>query len=407
MLATTRSRRSNAGAQMAKLLEDLQEDEFYKSTYGGFEESDEDNDFKSGDEKEVEDDVDSDFSIEEKDEPISDHEDEGPKRQKKIDTKAYKEPKPAPQPGTAEKKPRLMKPRKPKMTADMYERKSIRKSTVKKSEETQLRVKKRKEAGPRKHRRHRDYFYEPTQEEKLAEARLTEQENLKSLEKYQKMELEKKKTRGSKKNIVGPTIRYHSVAMPLIEELPNSDGPSNEEKINVEDTVDDVPTPETVTDVVPSKETDDKDKAEKAGEQSSEPASVKVLPRVERTFLTFSDESSFRKAYRLRKRKPPQRSYCLITRQRAKYRDPATQAPFCNASTFRALRDVLALHLEQRPNNDPETLQWLEYKRKERQERQAAAQQLACKVRLTPSMQAVHALQAVQSQNNQAAASSA
>lgn len=45
----------------------------------------------SGDEKEVEDDVDSDFSIEEKDEPISDHEDEGPKRQRKVvNTKAYK-----------------------------------------------------------------------------------------------------------------------------------------------------------------------------------------------------------------------------------------------------------------------------------------------------------------------------
>jgi len=31
---------------MAKLLEDLHEDEFYKNTYGGFEESEEDNDFK-------------------------------------------------------------------------------------------------------------------------------------------------------------------------------------------------------------------------------------------------------------------------------------------------------------------------------------------------------------------------
>lgn len=97
----------------------------------------------------------------------------------------------------------------------------------------------------------------------------------------------------------------------------------------------------------------------------------------------------------------------LFYRQRAKYKDPATLAPFCNTSTFRVLRDVLALHLEQRPNNDSETVQWLEYKRKEREARQAAAQQLACKVRLTPSMQAVHALQAVQSQSNSAAASSA
>lgn len=390
---------------MAKLLEDLHEDEFYKSTYGGFEESEEDNDFHSGDEKEVEDDVDSDFSIEEKDEPISDHEDEGPKRQKKVVTKAYKEPKPVPPSGSVEKKPREPKKRKPKMTADMYERKSIRKSTVKKSEETQQRVKKRKEEGPRKHRRNKDYFYEPTQEEKLAEAKLTEEENLKSLEKYQKMELEKKKTRGVKRGITGPTIRYHSVAMPDLEELSSSgNGPLSEEKINVDDTSDDVSLSETPNEVTSTQGQDEEMKDD--GQAAHSPLS-KPYPLYERTFLTFSDESTFRRAFRLRKRRQPQRSYCLITRQRAKYRDPATLAPFCNTSTFRVLRDVLALHLEQRPNNDPETVQWLEYKRKEREARQAAAQQLACKVRLTPSMQAVHALQAVQSQSSSAAASSA
>lgn len=46
---------------------------------------------RSGDEKEVEDDVDSDFDIDERDEPVSDHEDEAPKRQRKVvNTKAYK-----------------------------------------------------------------------------------------------------------------------------------------------------------------------------------------------------------------------------------------------------------------------------------------------------------------------------
>lgn len=46
--------------------------------------------YRSGDEKEVEDDVDSDFDIDERDEPVSDHEDEAPKRQRKVVTKAYK-----------------------------------------------------------------------------------------------------------------------------------------------------------------------------------------------------------------------------------------------------------------------------------------------------------------------------
>ena len=40
---------------------------------------------------EVEDEVDSDFSIDENDEPVSDHEEEGPKRSRgAINTKAYK-----------------------------------------------------------------------------------------------------------------------------------------------------------------------------------------------------------------------------------------------------------------------------------------------------------------------------
>ena len=35
-LAATRDRRSNAGARMARLLEAEDDDDFYKTTYGGF-----------------------------------------------------------------------------------------------------------------------------------------------------------------------------------------------------------------------------------------------------------------------------------------------------------------------------------------------------------------------------------
>ena len=48
------------------------------------------------------------------------------------------------------------------------------------------------------------------------------------LEIYQKMELEKKKARNVKQTYRGPMIRYHSVTMPLIEEL------RSEPDINVE-----------------------------------------------------------------------------------------------------------------------------------------------------------------------------
>lgn len=40
------------------------------------------------------------------------------------------------------------------------------------------------------------------------------------LENYQRMELEKKKNRIQKQMHKGPIIRYHSLTMPLIEELP-------------------------------------------------------------------------------------------------------------------------------------------------------------------------------------------
>ena len=37
-MAATRERRSNAGSKMARLLEAEDEDDFYKTTYGGFNE---------------------------------------------------------------------------------------------------------------------------------------------------------------------------------------------------------------------------------------------------------------------------------------------------------------------------------------------------------------------------------
>lgn len=37
-LATTREKRKNAGLKMAKLLDEEEEDDFYKTAYGGFQE---------------------------------------------------------------------------------------------------------------------------------------------------------------------------------------------------------------------------------------------------------------------------------------------------------------------------------------------------------------------------------
>ncbi len=107
-MALSRPRRSNAGSKMASLLNSMEADDFYTTTYGGFVEDDVDDDFvceavpgTGAVAADVDDDiVDSDFSIDENDEPRSDVENsDDPDRPKKlkrgqgVQTKAYKEPK--------------------------------------------------------------------------------------------------------------------------------------------------------------------------------------------------------------------------------------------------------------------------------------------------------------------------
>lgn len=45
-LAATRDRRSNAGNRMSKILDEEEDDDFYKTTYGGFTEIEEDDDYQ-------------------------------------------------------------------------------------------------------------------------------------------------------------------------------------------------------------------------------------------------------------------------------------------------------------------------------------------------------------------------
>ncbi len=44
-MAATRERRGNAGNKMDKLLDEEEEDDFYKTSYGGFEETENDRDY--------------------------------------------------------------------------------------------------------------------------------------------------------------------------------------------------------------------------------------------------------------------------------------------------------------------------------------------------------------------------
>lgn len=123
----------------------------------------------------------------------------------------------------------------PTFSAETSTKAALRESTRRVAAETEARVKiAREESEARKKsaklnessRKHRHL----TQTELLREAKKTEQINLKSLERYRKMELEKsKKNKVVKEAIKGPIIRYHSVAMPLIEEINDEDNETEQE----------------------------------------------------------------------------------------------------------------------------------------------------------------------------------
>lgn len=101
-MASSRSRRTHAGSKMASLLNEEEKDaiagkdEFYDTTYGGFQEEKDDGDFAYHSPGEEDDKVDSDFSIDEDDEARSDIEDDGSSKRKTakrgegVQTKAYK-----------------------------------------------------------------------------------------------------------------------------------------------------------------------------------------------------------------------------------------------------------------------------------------------------------------------------
>lgn len=165
--------------------------------------------------------MDSDFSIDENDEPVSDHEEEGQKKKRRLVTKAYKvcllrvlcwfwcylsflrnqrHSKPS-----KNKNQNLLSQKfkhehrlnshnlAKNMVVELFwfccknavwlivERKSIRKSTAAKSAATALRVKVRNLEQKKKVKKPKEEEWVPTQEELLEEAKITEQENLASL----------------------------------------------------------------------------------------------------------------------------------------------------------------------------------------------------------------------------------
>ncbi|XP_030644924.1 vacuolar protein sorting 72 homolog a [Chanos chanos] len=322
-LASSREQRKTAGNRMSKLLDAEEEDEFYKTTYGGFNDESGDDEYR-GEHSDTEDEVDSDFDIDEGDEPDSDQEEDAPRRKSRVVTKAYKEPVKVAKPKS--KRPSEELKRTERVKADKRVplefhhfaeiRKSVRKSTSEHTRKTNLRLQERQEAPRRRRGAHHDKPL--TQDELLTEAKITAQINLRSLENYERLEADKKKQVHKKRRFDGPTIRYHSVLMPLL-----GDTLMKEENVDVEGLDQDTP---------------------QSGPPSSAASSQNTTGSLcSRTYITFSDDEAFEMAFpRSAQSSPllPVQEVCPVTHKPALYRDPVTDIPYANARAFRIIREA-------------------------------------------------------------------
>ncbi|XP_026485515.2 vacuolar protein sorting-associated protein 72 homolog isoform X2 [Vanessa tameamea] len=389
---TQRERRSNAGNRMAKLLDEEEEDDFYKTTYGGFQEVEEDRDYIQ--EKETEDVVDSDFDIDENDDPVSDHETDV-KEKRKINTKGYKDPnrkkklektKKVLTKKTKEPKPKDDSEKPEKVEKSFFdtsiERKSIRQSTAVKSAETQQRIKIRSELKKKKPKKVEERVL--TQEELLEEALITEKENLKSLERFEQSELERKKIRPIKKSITGPVIRYHSFSVPIITEIPPQDKncmtpitdinlsdiiKSEEDLLGHDDLSDsNTPTEAKIETEEPKAETskmdvdyvgpDEEISIENVTMKDEKPTKTKECIKYhERTLISFENDiknKAFNACFPQKKPKRRRELLCAVTKRPARYIDPITKLPYRSVDAFRIIREAYCQQLEARADrSDP------------------------------------------------------
>lgn len=353
-MAAQRDKRSTAGNRMSKVLEEeLEDDDFYKTTYGGFEEEEEDGDFDSEQEDSA-DEVDSDFDNPEdddNDEAAGSDDDRPIRRKKGVNTKAYKEPNPrnktkkkmnfdemeaammkpfdgdgsslaAPSTPPPPKKKKV-KENIPYAAADVdqslneedddgHVRKSSRHSTAKNSYLTHIRKKEREEEEKKKKKDTKKLSVgvrRLTQDELMAEAERTEKKNVKSLENYLKLEESRKKSMNLNKRSNFDGI---STIVSLSMTMHNNIEDATTKKKNVDS-------------IAAAKKNDNGDK------------------RIEQEFYIFSDYSSMETHYHecmKTIRPPPSVPVCPVSRKPARYRDPVTNIDYYDVAALKIIRSV-------------------------------------------------------------------
>ncbi|XP_066525637.1 vacuolar protein sorting 72 homolog a isoform X2 [Hoplias malabaricus] len=318
-LAQGREQRSTAGNRLSKLLDAEEEDEFYKTTYGGFNDESGDDEYR-GDHSDTEDEVDSDFDIDEGDEPDSNEEEDAPKRKSRVITKAYKEPVKVVKPKVkrpSEEPKRTERPKAERCSQQEFQeygelRKSVRKSTSEHTRKTFERLQERQQEAPRRRKTHTELTL--SQEELLKEAQITSQSNLQSLENYERLEADKKKQVQKRRRIEGPMIRFHSVLTPI-----STDPLLKEENVDIEGL------------------------DQEMSQGTPTPGALGAGSLCSRTFITFSDDEAFERAFpRSSRISPilPAQEVCPVTHNAALYRDPVTDIPYSDSRAFRIIREA-------------------------------------------------------------------
>lgn len=206
-----------------------------------------------------------------------------------------------------------------------------------------------------------------TQKDMLEEAKMTERENLISLEAYARLEAEKKKVKEKVNIIQGPFVRFHSITMPLVSEVPDPSG-----NCTKQDKGDGAPCNDSLENTdQPSTEN------KSVSEQSSLPATV-LEPTAEpqkysRNFLIFTDTLNYPSTYfpMIKPRKPRKR-FCPVTGLPAKYMDPLTGTPYATSQAFRIIRNKYVSEGEQKCEKRLLQLSnWLEEKKRKKLEAKA------------------------------------
>lgn len=298
------------------------------------------------------------FRSDENDELISDTEELQEKRERQTTTRAYKDLKKklptnkAKMAKTIKKSSpvkRLQSKRKHRSSYTVLDsgKISLRQSTALKSAATQHRVKERKEAMRKRTKAYRIVDVIPTQKELLAEAELTAKENLASLERFKRMEVEKKKVRPTKRIFTGPIVRYHSLSMPKTADNKVS---GHQRKRNSNSVI---------------SLNGDIDMDIESNNKTGYTDSLSLCKRIERTFVTFENDVNdeyFSSIFNKSDVKSKTDSVCPLTRLPAKYIDPLTKVPFRNIQALKIIREAYYQLIE--TSNAPGTEDWIQWRRK-------------------------------------------